>query len=85
MRERLVDCEHFRPWRLRGAEPFSVGAADEPRVLVCIDGTGNIEEDGARFSMEKGAVVLLPAVLGTRHFRPEGSVTLLEAGLAASS
>ncbi len=81
-RERLVDCMHFRLWRLRGAEPFSVGAPDEPRVLVCLDGSGNIEHRGADFPMGKGSVVLLPAVLGTCCFRPEGSVTLLEAGLA---
>jgi mannose-6-phosphate isomerase len=84
-RERLVDCDHFRLWRLGGAEPFSVGATDEPRVLIGIGGTGNIEKDGARFSMEKGAVVLLPAALGACHFRPEGPVTLLEAGIAVSA
>jgi mannose-6-phosphate isomerase class I len=84
-RERLIDCSHFRLWRLQGTVPFSIGAPDEPRVLVCVGGTGNIEKDGAEFSMEKGAVVLLPAVLGACHFRPEGPVTLLEAGVAASA
>ena len=58
--------------------PFSVGAADEPRVLVCLDGSGNIEHNGADFTMEKGAVMLLPAAVGACRFRPEGPVTLLE-------
>ena len=39
-RERLFDCEHFLLWRLRGESPFNVGAAEMPRVLVCIEGSG---------------------------------------------
>jgi mannose-6-phosphate isomerase len=78
MRERLFDGPHFRLWRLQGAAPFAVGAADEPRVLVCLDGIGNIEHNGAKFTMEKGAVVLLPAAVGACRFRPEGPITLLD-------
>ena len=78
MRERLFDNPHFRLWRLQGEAPFSVGAADEPRVLVCLEGVGNLEYDGADFPMEKGAVVLLPAAVGACRFRPEGPVTLLD-------
>jgi mannose-6-phosphate isomerase len=85
MRERLVDCAHFRLWRIRGAAPFPVGAPDEPRILVCIDGAGNIDHDGADFPMEKGAVVLLPAAVGRCRFSPETPVTLLEAGVAVST
>ena len=77
MRERLFDGSHFRLWRLQGEAPFVVGAADEPRVLVCLEGAGNLEHDGADFMMEKGAVVLLPAAVGACRFRPEGPVTLL--------
>jgi mannose-6-phosphate isomerase len=39
-RERLFDCEHFLLWRLRGESPFNIGAAEMPRVLVCIEGSG---------------------------------------------
>ena len=78
MRERLFDGPHFRLWRLQGDAPFAVGAADEPRVLVCLEGAGNIEHDGADFAMEKGAVMLLPAAVGACRFRPEGPVTLLD-------
>jgi mannose-6-phosphate isomerase len=52
--------------------------ADELRVLVCLDGVGNIEHDGAEFTMEKGEVILLPAAVGACRFRPEGPVTLLD-------
>jgi mannose-6-phosphate isomerase len=85
MRERLVDCAHFRLWRLRGAAPFPVGAPDESRVLVCVEGAGNIEHNGADFPMERGAVVLLPAALGRCRFRPDGSVALLETGTPVPS
>jgi mannose-6-phosphate isomerase len=83
LRERLFDSPHFRLWRLQGAAPFVVGAADEPRVLVCLDGVGNLAYDGAEFVMEKGAVVLLPAAVGACRFRPERSVTVLEIAVPA--
>ena len=78
MRERLFDGSHFRLWRLRGEAPFAVGAPDEPRVLVCLEGVGSLEHDGADFTIEKGAVVLLPAAVGACRFRPEGPITLLD-------
>ncbi len=78
LRERLFDNPHFRLWRIQSAASFIVGAADEPRVLVCLEGIGNLEHDGDAYAMEKGAVVLLPAVVGACRFRPERSVTLLE-------
>lgn len=78
MRERLFDTPHFRLWRLKGAAPLTVGAVDEPRVLVCLDGIGSIEHNGTRFTMEKGAVMLLPAAVGVCLFQPEGPITLLD-------
>jgi mannose-6-phosphate isomerase len=77
-RERLFDCEHFRLWRLRGQSPFTIGAPDAPRVLVCIDGTGQIEHGGMAYEAGKGDVFLLPAVLGACAFQPLGAVTALE-------
>jgi mannose-6-phosphate isomerase len=77
-RERLFDGPHFRLWRLQSAAPFVVGAADEPRVLVCLEGVGNLEHNGAEYMMEKGAVVLLPAAVGACRFRPECPVMLLD-------
>ena len=77
-RERLFDEPHFQVWRLRGEVPFSVGAVNEPRVLVCLDGAGSIEHEGADFDMEMGTLMLLPASVGVCRFRPNRPVTLLE-------
>ena len=81
MRERLFDGPHFRLWRPQGAAPFAVGVVGEPRVLVCLDGIGSLEHEGADFTMEKGEVMLLPAVIGACCFRPERPVMLLEIGV----
>jgi mannose-6-phosphate isomerase len=80
-RERLVDCEHFRLRRLRGETPFTVGAVGAPRVLVCIDGAGQLEHGTGVDAVRKGDVLLLPAVVGTCAFRPRGSVNLLEVAM----
>jgi mannose-6-phosphate isomerase len=77
-RERLFHCDHFWLWRLRGQSPFAVGAADVPRVLVCIEGAGHIDHGGATYAVAKGDVLLLPAVVGACTFRPHGAVNLLE-------
>jgi mannose-6-phosphate isomerase len=77
-RERLFHCEHFWLWRVRGQAPFTVGAVDLPRVLVCIEGGGLAEHGGATYAVTKGDVFLLPAVIGKCIFRPRGAVNLLE-------
>jgi mannose-6-phosphate isomerase len=77
-RERLFQCEHFWLWRLRGQSPFTVGAVDLPRVLVCIGGEGQVEHGGATYAVGKGDVFVLPAVIGACVFRPRGEVNLLE-------
>jgi mannose-6-phosphate isomerase len=77
-RERLFGTKHFLLWRLRGAEPFDIGSADLPRVLVCIEGTGNVDHEGLTYSVSRGEVWLLPAAVGVCSFRPQGQVTLLD-------
>ena len=81
LRERLFLCEHFGLWRLRGESPFIVGLAGTPRVLVCIAGDGQLEHDGANYTVGKGDVLLLPAVVGACVFRPRSAVNLLELSL----
>jgi mannose-6-phosphate isomerase len=76
--ERLFHCDYFRLWRLRGQSPFTVGAAGVPRVLVCIQGAGQVELGDATYAVGKGDVWLLPAVLGACTFRPQGAVSVLE-------
>ena len=77
-RERLFQCDHFRLWRLSGHSPFTVGAAEAPRVLVLIEGVGQIEHNGATYAVGRGDVWLLPAVVGVCAFQPRGRVNLLE-------
>ena len=83
-RERLFRCEHFSVWRHTGQTPFAVGAASEPRVLVCIDGDGEIEHGGADYPLSRGEVMLLPAQVGVCSYRPRNTVNLLEVGLPES-
>ena len=63
-RELLFCCEHFGLWRLRGERQFMVGAAETPRVLVCIAGEGQLEHAGTDYAVRQGDVLLLPAVVG---------------------
>ena len=80
-RERLFDCEHFGVWRLHGESLITVGIKETPRVLVCVDGEGQVEHDGANYAVGKGDVLLLPAVVGACVFRPHSAVSLLELSL----
>jgi mannose-6-phosphate isomerase len=80
-RARLFHCGHFRLWRLRGKLPFTVGAAGVARVLVCLEGAGHVEHGGATYTVGKGDVLLLPAVVGACVFQPRGAVNLLEIAL----
>ena len=77
-RERLFDCHAFLLWRVLGQEPFTVGAKAEPRVLVGIEGSGQIVHDGIPYAFGKGDVWLLPAEAGECTFQPRGEITLLE-------
>lgn len=81
LRERLFLCEHFRLWRLSGKLPFTVGVKDIPRVLVCIDGEGKLEYNYTSYTMRKGDVWLLPAIVGSCLFCPNATVSLLEIAL----
>jgi len=80
-RERLVRCDQFGVWRMRSCSPFTVGAADTPRVLVCLDGMGDLQYQDGNYPMARGDVMLLPATLGACAFQPRDSVNLLEISL----
>ena len=75
-REAYVRDSHFEVRRFEGSAAFSVGAANEPRVVVCIGGEGRVGEPAV--AMRRGSVVLLPASLGPVRFTPGTDVTLLE-------
>src|ERR1700691_1649248 len=80
-REQFFDCEYFRLWRIGGELPFSVGAVGLPRVLVCIEGGGEIEQGYATYTVGKGEVLFLPAAVGLCTLWPRGAVNLLEIAL----
>jgi mannose-6-phosphate isomerase len=77
-RERLFDCHAFELWRLLGQDLFTVEAKAEPRVLVGIEGSGQIIHKGIPYAVGKGDIWLLPAETGECAFQPSGEVTLLE-------
>jgi mannose-6-phosphate isomerase len=83
LRERLICCEHFSVWRHKGQgqSPFTVGAVDLPRVLVCIGGEGGLESGGVKYPIVRGDVMLLPAEIGECSFQPRSAVSLLEVAL----
>ena len=81
-RERVFDDEHFAVVRFEGAHPFAVGAAGEPRLLVCLAGAGVIEHDGSPpVVLQRGGVVLLPASVGVCRVEPAAAMTLIEIGI----
>ncbi len=77
-RERIFQCEHFHLWRLHGRSPFTIGEMDAPRVLVCLEGKGEIEHNDAVYAIGKSDVFLLPAEVGVCTFYPGSAVNLLE-------
>lgn len=77
-RERLFECDYFHLWRLQGKLPFEVGEIDAPRILVCLEGKGEIKQDGTVYAVNKGDVFLLPATIGVCAFHPHTAINLLE-------
>lgn len=77
-REHIFQSEHFNVWRLYGELMFTVGEMDVPRILVCLEGQGDIKHNGATYTIGKGDVFLLPAAVGICDFQPHGLVNLLE-------
>jgi mannose-6-phosphate isomerase len=78
LREELFNNEHFILWRMHADTKFTVGAEDMPRILICIDGKGDIAFNGTNYAIKKGDVVLLPAELGEMDCIPQGNINLLE-------
>ncbi len=79
--EILVDDEHFKMQRRTGELSFMVGKDGSPRVLVCIEGEGELETNDSRYPLKRGEVTLIPAINGACPFIPDGKVVLLEIAL----
>ena len=80
-RETLLRCDHFGVCRVTEEFPFITGAPETCRVLVCLEGEGELVHAGTHYPFDKGDVVLLPAVVGACSCLPNGTVTLLEISL----
>lgn len=78
LRERVLNSPFFQVMRLTGAAPFSIGAVDEPRIMVCVDGAGRIAFQETDHPLRRGGVTLLPASVGVCRFTPDGPAVLLE-------
>src|SRR4051812_46424352 len=63
-RERLVTCGYFTLDRVTSGRSFTVGAAGQCRVVVCVAGRGELNWRGARSPLTTGDVLLLPAEVG---------------------
>jgi mannose-6-phosphate isomerase len=85
LRENLIHSDHFCVTRISGGSSFVVGAAQLPRVLVCLTGHGQLEHAGGSYVFGKGDVLLLPAAVGACSCRPHGVVSLLEVSLPERS
>jgi mannose-6-phosphate isomerase len=80
-RERLLQSDYFILWRHRSNTNFKVGASNEPRVLICINGGGSISFNHSNYQVVKGNVILLPAIVGECPFKTSGNIELLEVGI----
>lgn len=78
LKEQLFNCEHFVLWRIKSSSAFQVGVHDKAHILVCLEGKGMVDSNGKSYPLDKGGIMLLPAIIGECVFRPEGEINLLE-------
>ena len=76
--EKLFDNEHFKLWRIKSQSEFTVGLKDEPAILVCTEGKGSMKYNDTEYTIAKGEVMLLPAIIGQLELHPEQEITLLQ-------
>lgn len=76
--ELLFDNEHFKLWRIQSQSEFVVGIQDEPTVLVCTEGNGTLKYNEVNYTISKGEVMLLPAIIGLLDLHPDKEITLLQ-------
>ncbi|HWZ13588.1 MAG TPA: type I phosphomannose isomerase catalytic subunit [Mucilaginibacter sp.] len=76
--EKLIEDPHFTVWRYTGTTSFTVGKKKTPRILVGIEGDGEVEFNGDKYKLTKGDVMLLPAIVGACPLVPAGRIILLE-------
>ncbi len=83
VREGMFHCEFFTVERLTGSDPFSVGAPDALRVLVCLEGEGSMQFFDGLYEVKQGDVYVLPAEVGALEFKPSGKAVLAQVAVPA--
>lgn len=76
--EILFNDEHFKLWRIISEAEFAIGFYEEPAILICIEGKGTMVYDGAEYSISKGEVMLIPAIVGQLPLQPNNQISLLQ-------
>jgi mannose-6-phosphate isomerase len=76
--EKLFDNEHFKLWRIKDQSPFNIGFENEPSILVCLEGMGNVIFNKIEYQINKGDVMILPASVGKCNFHPKNEINLLQ-------
>ena len=76
--EKLFDNEHFILWRIETQEDYKVGYQDEPAILVCTEGSGNVIFNNKTYHLTQGEVMLLPAIIGPLDLQPDSEITFLQ-------
>ena len=79
--EKLIQCDHFGIRRIIGDSPFLAGEHKACRLLVCLQGRGELDYAETKYVFTEGDVLLLPAVVGACLCRPSGPVTMLDISL----
>jgi mannose-6-phosphate isomerase len=79
--EKLIGCDHFGVRRIISEFPFVAGVEKTCRVLVCIEGRGELTHAGVDYPLSQGEVLLLPASVGACGCKPNGTITVLEISL----
>ena len=76
--EIMFDNDHFKLWRIKNEDVFKVGFKDQPAVLVCIDGNGSMKYNNQEYYINKGEVMLLPAIIGQLELLPKEEITIFQ-------
>lgn len=83
--EKLFDNQHFKLWRISTGDKFKVGSADEPIILVCMEGGGSMKYENTEYTLTKGEVMLLPAAVGQLELTPNSHISLLQIAIPRTS
>ncbi|MGB3345230.1 MAG: type I phosphomannose isomerase catalytic subunit [Aequorivita sp.] len=76
--ERLFDNKHFILRRIKTESDYTVGLKDEPVILVCTEGRGTMMYNNTEYSIARGEVMLLPAIIGQLDLKPNPEITVLQ-------